>query len=432
MKSIFILIVLVLISAHSEELSLKRAQELLFQNNFDIIIQSKEIEKAQGSINEAHSAWYPSIDFYSNYNYLTKKSELQYPPAFGSMLPALREPISLGNKYKVEFGVDLTYPLFTGFSRSHNDNIKRLSKEAAVNTLLSTRNRAAYQLGILYSRWIFSFKLQEVRQKHLQYLQEYLERTKLLASSGIVASVNVAESQARFQAAVVEVLEAKQLTDSLTRQLSGLIQLEATSIEPQHSAILIDSISIPRIIDSMRSELVVLNSNKEQLEQSQKLIKSRKLPNIGALAGYRLANPGINMGGDEFMSYFIFGVQLKWNIFDGLKNSAQRFQLLNQIQQIELEKEKNIDFWNRALSNYNTEYNNSLEKIEAAKVSVIAAQELVDALKASLDAGIVSSIDHLSALNSLYQAEFKLEQAILNKRLTVINALYASGTNIIY
>lgn len=295
-----------------------------------------------------------------------------------------------------------------------------------------TKNRAAYTLGLLYLKWHFSYKQQEVRQQHLQYLEEYAKQTKILSDGGLIASVKVTESQAWLLAAQVDMLESKQLTDSLTRELSGLIKINHEAIKPQQDGYSFDSIPLPSMIDSMRAELQIIQSNKDQLRESQKSISAQRLPIVSALAGYRVANPGIDMGGDKFMDYFLFGAQFKWNIFNGFKNKAQRSKLEKQMELLDIEKAKNIDAWNRSIVNFKADYQRSEEKIQAAQLSVKAADELVKALTASLYAGVVTSVDHLNALNSLSQAQLRLEQAIFQKRVAVINTLYASGINIQY
>lgn len=432
MKKIALLITCISLTVASEELSLRKSQEYLFQNNFDIAAKQKEVQKAEWEISEALSLWYPSVDLYGNYNYLTEKSKLQYPPELSSVFPLLSKPISLGNNYKTEFGLDVSYPLFTGFTRKYNLNTKRLNKTSSAGSLQVTKNRAAYTLGLLYLKWHFSYKQQEVRQQHLQYLEEYAKQTKILSDGGLIASVKVTESQAWLLAAQVDMLESKQLTDSLTRELSGLIKINHEAIKPQQDGYSFDSIPLPSMIDSMRAELQIIQSNKDQLRESQKSISAQRLPIVSALAGYRVANPGIDMGGDKFMDYFLFGAQFKWNIFNGFKNKAQRSKLEKQMELLDIEKAKNIDAWNRSIVNFKADYQRSEEKIQAAQLSVKAADELVKALTASLYAGVVTSVDHLNALNSLSQAQLRLEQAIFQKRVAVINTLYASGINIQY
>jgi outer membrane protein TolC len=136
------------------------------------------------------------------------------------------------------------------------------------------------------------------------------------------------------------------------------------------------------------------------------------------------------MGTDEFMNYFLIGLQLKWNIFDGFKKRAQINQLLTQVESLNNEKLKLYDKWDRALAASKSEYQRATEKAQAAGLSKKAAEELVRSLSESLKAGIITSVDYLNAVNTLALSELKFEQAKFQQRAATINALYASGREI--
>ena len=150
------------------------------------------------------------------------------------------------------------------------------------------------------------------------------------------------------------------------------------------------------------------------------------------LAGYHVANPGINIGTDEFMDYFIFGLQLRWNLFDGFKNRQQRAILENQIQKMKNEESKYFKNWNIMLADSRSKIERTDQKIAAVKLSKDAAEELVKTVETSLHNGTATPDDYLEALNSLRQTDLRLQQVLLQRRVAILKSLYISGKEILF
>jgi outer membrane protein TolC len=159
---------------------------------------------------------------------------------------------------------------------------------------------------------------------------------------------------------------------------------------------------------------------------------AQRYPDFAGNTAFKVGNPGLNTGLNKFMDYFQFGAQIKWNIFDGSKSKAQRAQILQQIAIVEIDKEKNIDAWNRSLNLWKRQISSADEKIIAAQASLEAAQELMVSLENSLKAGVVTDVDYESAVTSYVQAGLQVEQAKFVKRTAILNAMFASGKDILF
>jgi outer membrane protein TolC len=427
MRYIFIVIVSVVIT-HAAELSLTDAQKSMDSDNYDVKINREDVRRAKEVINESRSSFFPSLDFYGNYNYITEKKSIKMPDMY---LPNGRSfQIDPGQNSKTEFSLDLVYPVFTGFSRNNMLYSKKLNYESKEQSLHLIQNQSAYSLGLFYFRWIVTSKSLDVKKKSIEQMDIYTKQMKTLYDGGVVVLAKVLDAEAKHRAAQLDYLLNRDQADSLKRQICELTRLNDSSWVPVSENLMIDSVAIPLIIDECRPEIQIYNKAIEQVEINKRLIAAQQLPSVTAITGYRIANPGLVMNGKEFMDYFIFGAQVKVNIFDGFKKRSQKSQLQYQLKMTTLERDKNIDKWSRALNSWKIEIANADERIRVAETAQKAAEELVSNLESSLNAGVVTDVDYLAAVTSLVQTSFIIEQARMNRRIAVLNALFVSGKKI--
>lgn len=433
MKSILIMLICFL-PLRSKELTLRDAQNLLIKNNYDIQVSEVEIKRVTAEVNEARSAYYPSLDAVGSYSYVTEKGKVNITmptnPAISSSEAS--SPHISGQNDRTDVGIELSYPFFTGMSRYFNLKSKESLKSVKEKDLNALKNRYTFTLGLIYLSWNLSYKQLEVRSKSVEQMTRYSEQMRLLYKGGVAVLSKVLESEAKSMSAQLDYILMRNQADSVRRELFGLIKISDTSFVPQSSEFTIDTMEIPRELMISRPELAIYDKNVEQLKYTKKFIMAQRCPMVITNIGYKLGNPGLNTGVNAFMDYFQFGVQTRWNIFDGMKNRAQRAQVQQQIIEIELNKEKSIDEWNRLLEFYKQQISSSDERIAVAEASLDAAEKLMVEIKKSLRSGVVTNADYLLTVTGFMQSELQVEQAKFNKRVTLLNALYASGKNIVF
>jgi outer membrane protein TolC len=130
------------------------------------------------------------------------------------------------------------------------------------------------------------------------------------------------------------------------------------------------------------------------------------------------------------MGYFIAGLQVKFNLFDGFKNTNQIHQIVVSKEILEKNKEESVDSWKNALSISQQQILFLDKKVEAAQQSIMAAQALVQSSKEQFDAGQLTQIEYLDAMDNDAIAQLLLEQALFERRLTILTGLFISGTDL--
>jgi outer membrane protein TolC len=417
----------------AETLTLKSAQEQLFTNNLDIITAEVEVKKANDELAEARSAWFPSLDASGSYNYLSKRNTLFINPStINRMLPDTLVEMSMGSNRKTDFGLDLTYPLFTGFSRYYAVTGGKEAVAAKHSMLDGIKNRASLSLGLIYLQWELSYKQMDLRKKLVEQLDEYAKQVTAQREAGTALQSKLLDAQARLQLAKVDMMAAEDQTDSLRRELLSLILGKDNTVAPDTTGFFLDTLPMPKSVDTKRPELIALEHAGAQIDEMRKALRYRHFPTLAALAGLRYGRPGLYLGKDAYMGYGQIGLQLKWNLFDGFSTEARSAQLARQLDFIEIERTRQVETLQRTFDNAKRQVNNALERLSACEESRAAARALAADLKNSLAAGTVTEADYLNALVNQAQAELAVEQAKSAKKMALLKMRYAAGKTITY
>jgi outer membrane protein len=412
----------------AEPMTLHEAYDRLFNNNLDIMVAQAELRKVEAELTETKSAWWPSVDVNGSYLYFSEKNSIKFS------LLGREIDTTIGTNDRAEIGLDLSYPLFTGFSRYYADHIKQQSVASKKAQLEGVINRITLTLGVLYLQWDLSYKQADLRRALVEQLETYTRQVTAMREAGTALQSKQLEAQARLQLARVDLAAAEDQSDSLRRELMSFILCKNNEIIPDSSGTAFDTLPIPEqaVIDTLRPELVMLARLGDQIDLARRQLKFRHFPTIVGVIGGRYGKPGLAMGSDEYSGYGLAGLQLKWNLFDGLKVRSQYTQLDCQLELVDIERTRQIETLERTFAIAREQINNAANRLVATEESREAARALAEDLKNTLAAGMVTTADYLNALVNLAQAELMVEQAKTAKKIAMLKMLYAMGKEIKY
>jgi outer membrane protein len=412
----------------AEPMTLHEAYDRLFNNNLDIMVAQAELRKVEAELTETKSAWWPSVDVNGSYLYFSEKNSIKFS------LLGREIDTTIGTNDRAEIGLDLSYPLFTGFSRYYADHIKQQSVASKKAQLEGVINRITLTLGVLYLQWDISYKQADLRRALVEQLETYTRQVTAMREAGTALQSKQLEAQARLQLARVDLAAAEDQSDSLRRELMSFILCKNNEIVPDSSGTAFDTLPIPEqaVIDTLRPELVMLARLGDQIDLARRQLKFRHFPTIVGVIGGRYGKPGLAMGSDEYSGYGLAGLQLKWNLFDGLKVRSQYTQLDCQLELVDIERTRQIETLERTFAIAREQINNAANRLVATEESREAARALAEDLKNTLAAGMVTTADYLNALVNLAQAELMVEQAKTAKKIAMLKMLYAMGKEIKY
>jgi outer membrane protein TolC len=271
----------------------------------------------------------------------------------------------------------------------------------------------------------------EVYQTLVQQLADQATQVQSLKTGGLASSSKVLDALARLASAKADLTSAQNQSDSLKYELVNFTQCKDSLLSPEDYSFGGDSASLGTTdtvsLNSGRPELAAMDLGIAQLSVLQDIIRGQKYPNLVAVVGCRYANPGLNMGGSDFMWYGQAGVQLRWNLFDGFKVSAQHKETSSQLDIARYQKQQMIDSWNNAIKNAKLQVTRAIRQQEAARASLAAADAVVADAKNSLAAGVTTQTDYLNAITAHARADLSVRQAAFMKNMALLQLYFASG-----
>jgi outer membrane protein TolC len=428
---------ILLAHGQARALTLAEAQAALFRDNPDLSVLRLEVERAEAQVREARAAWLPSVDVMGSYAYTTETShlslDLPLPPPVGPHLDR-----AIGDHDRVETGLDASYPLFTGFARGRKVEAQRLGAGAREAQWRAARNQLSLRLAALFYAWQLAGAQAAYQEKLLQHSRELERQAQDFVKAGTAVRSRLLTAQARARSVEVDLLSAKNARDSLAFEVlaflgtregaespSGGDSSAAAVLVADTNALADPSWSAPG--DAARPDAEALDLGAAQARLGARALAGKKWPQLYGTAGWRYSNPGLDLAGDEFMSYGILGAQLKWNLFDGSRNAAQRAQLEAQARELGEQKRKLERDWRKSMAVSRLQYARWEAQYAAAQSSREAARAAAADVKGQLEAGVATDADWLEARNVEARAELAMEQARTMQRLARLQWEYAAG-----
>ena len=142
-------------------------------------------------------------------------------------------------------------------------------------------------------------------------------------------------------------------------------------------------------------------------------------------AGY--GKPGLNMLNEEFDTYYLIGLGLRWSFFDwgDTKRKARILYSQKEIIDTKIETfEKNL---NISLENEIANIRKYEKSVELDKQIVQLRTEVKESSFSRLENGVITSTDFLTELNAETKAKLQLETHIILLQQSVFNYLTLKG-----
>ncbi len=427
-KFVVLLLASLSVTVHSETWTLRAAQERLLQGNPDLRIQKNEQGKAEAQLSESKSTFWPSLDVSGSYQAFSELNQinltLPVPPPTGTNISK-----TLGDHDREEYGIDLSYPLFMGGGQRQQVLARRSSVEAQKERAHALENQQSLRLAGLFYAWNLAESARHTQETIIGYHQQYLTRVTSLVKGGAALPSKESSAKAKLLVAQAELQTSIDLRDSIGRAGALLLGLSANQSFAFDSSDG-EKIDSGKVSSEMRPELAFLVKTSVSLEHQENAILSQKFPTLVALAGYRVANPGLNLGSNAYMNYGLVGLQLRWNLFDGFRNQSQRSQIRAQHEELQIEQERQAAFFSEAQISVEKWMARLKQSQEAAQAAWDAAHLSLAEIQSQHDHGTASELELLDARVQETKAGLQVHQLILQQRLAVWNWRYARGENL--
>ncbi len=264
-----------------------------------------------------------------------------------------------------------------------------------------------------------SLTLQE-NKRILNLKKQMLEERVAVLSSAVKHGMTLPNELDNLKAEFI--LTEQQLTEAnagqqTSSELLSLITGKKISIVTQFALPVISSDN-NRI---NRPELKLFSLQQEKLDRSRKLLANSRQPYAYAFGQAGYGRPGLNMLNNNFDDWYMVGMGISWNLWDGNKTKHDKAALQKQKGLIDIQREN----FERAINISATQQRNEIDKfgkLIGMDLQLVTLKEQIAKRSASaFDNGTLTSADYIRDLNASLQAKASLEIHKIQKVQAMVN-----------
>lgn len=262
-----------------------------------------------------------------------------------------------------------------------------------------------YQLKTQVNQLYFSILLIQEKQALLSARERQLKEKLNEVRSGVKNGVLLPSSDKILEVELLKIqqqfMEINANKKTLMSSLSSLLNADLKKTTSFKTPL----VQIDDTSSLLRPEIELFDLKRLELNNSQKLLSKTNSPKLSSFVTGGYGNPGLNMLDNSFQTYYIAGIQLKWNVFDWNKTKVEKQSLA--IKQDIIDNEKEIFDLNTSIAL--NEQLNEIKKINSlieTDENIIALRKDVLKMKDSqLKNGVITSSDYLTEFTNLYEDE---------------------------
>lgn len=404
--SVFI-VLLVPGDSFSQEVSLKELINKALQNNQSIKTTVLESSIAEEKITETKSNMLPQLSVSGDYKYYTQMIKQLVSASSMGGPENVYAPFEFGTPWNLGTSISLGQLLYsqeyiTGVQMAHT------GKDLSGLMVRKTKEDIAYNVSsAYYNAQIINTQIGFVKS-NIVNMEKLITTGELLYENQMIKNSDV--DKLKLNKTMLETQE-KTLKVGYDEVINMLKFLSGT---PQTESLLIDNEISTKTdvlpyskIKPERVELKLLEKQKELNELERKNIFAGYLPTISAYGVFNYTYFAKGGGAGLWKGYpgSWVGLQLSWNLFDGLGRKSKIDQKKIELQKLDVQI-------NQLNENISMELNNAKNQIILQEATILSrkeqlalAQKIYDQTQLQFKEGLASITDVIQSDNSLREAQ---------------------------
>ncbi len=387
-------------------LSLEEAIATGLANNFDLRIETRNVEILENENHPGRAGRLPLVNANANWNNSLNYSRLLFVSGDEQVATNAFNTNLTGS-------VEAIYPLYDGGKARNRHDILRYNELIGKRGLDITAQMLMANIAGAYYAIQLQEELIEVLREQVAFGVRRFELAEVRTEIGTASSLDLMQSQIDLRTDSSELIRQKNTLEVLKVNLYQLINIEpeggievepfSRPVEPESYDLLLEQL--------MRQNPEIMQRRAENLlaDANIALARSERHPTLGVFAGvggvysrsavgFVLSNVGVNP---------YAGLNLTYPIFDGKvrKIDLQNAQIAREVGDLSLERTQ-IDLRNQLFAAY-TNYENALELLDLETENVKFAKRNVEVALETYELGGISEIELRTIQLTLLDAEFR-------------------------
>ena len=400
-------------SFFSQPLSMADAINIALRQNSDILRAQKDLEAAQGVAVQTRAIVVPKLNIAGSYNAM-EKTDVDIVSVPG---------LSIGNDQNWSAQIRVVQNIYQGGRLLSSVRAARLTKEQSMLNYQTTVADAILSVQLAYYDVLLAEQQIRVQVASVELLTNELKDTTRRFDAGTVPRFNVLRAEVELANARPQLIQARNSFRIGKHNLANLLGLREPKGTAEDVSLTLSGkleaeplqVNLPAALATAlerRTELGSLRKAEELRREDLRSAKAGYKPSLQAFGGYDGHNSTLSqdLGYDDHG--WIAGVQMSWDIFDGLatQGKVKQATALHERALVDLD-----DTGRRIELEVRTAYSNFIEADEVLKSQEKAVEEAEEALRlarARSEAGTGTQLDVLSAQTARTQARTTQIQAL--------------------
>lgn len=405
-------------ASQAHALDVAHAIDTALANSHELKSQHYQVLAAGEGITIADSGYLPKLQLTASHVMAEHWMELELVALGADFVVPSIQPYT-------DIGVQANWEIFSGFETMNQAGAARANREAAQHTLNRTQEKLRANIRTLFYRALGSQVLVDVADQNVKTLEGHLQDVQARVRSGVSTRFDTLRVEVQLEEANTEKIAAEsQVSVQRARLYEALgVGDDGARLEgdlPQDFS-KIDTTKL-KLDHLTREDRVATQLAAEEAGQLASAAKSHWYPKVslyGSYEDYNNYNHTI-VGDDEHYKYqSIFGIALRWNLFDGGADLAAQRQAAYR-QQMANERLAQFD------QDVPAEFEESRRRFEydvinfkAKQSSVKKAEEAVRLARGGLRAGTRTNTEVLDAVVDLNRAK----AAVVKSQVDAVDAM---------
>ncbi len=393
-------------------LSLKDCLHLAFGNSRRIKMADIAVEQSKEQIGESKAQRLPSFGLNAVYTRVGKVTSFTIP------MGNREETFRFGTSNRLNFDAKLQWSAFTWGRISNTIAISRVGKEMSATQKKSDRVSTTDQLLRAFFSVLLNERIIQLDEESVARAENLTKITEERYSAGGIPQLELLRNRVQLKNSESLLEEAKGNLKKSQLLLANIIgQQDGTPVvkgELEFRPVTADEQEIIERALAVRSDLNILQLQKEISLRQVNLAGSGNKPNVILFSGYNVVNGFDPTNPDKLVDNWNAGVQIAIPLFDGFATSHKVQNAKLAVQRLDLQEQEIRDLIRLQVKQAFTTLRQAESKIATQEENIGLAKEALQVAEDQYRYGIVSSLDVLNANQTLSQSETMHLQAIFN------------------
>ncbi|WP_169678209.1 TolC family protein [Marinigracilibium pacificum] len=413
--------------------TLKESIEYALSHSQDMRIADYEMENAENQIKEIRSTGLPQVNAYAKL-----EDNLKLPTQIlpGELIgePGGTVPVQFGVQYVATAGVQFNQLIF---NKSYLIGLEaaRTSKEYYALNKIKTEESVIYHVSANYYRTLYIQEQLKVVDQNLERLTQLLKIMEVRANNDLVRQVDlnrVKVSKTNLQTQKSNLVTQLEQQKNLLKYSMGMTTEDSITLDNKSIGSFDEQMvsSLQAINSNTRTEIKLLEKQKELNTLNDKNIKAGYYPSLSLYGGYNYVGQQNELGelfNNEWFDAAMIGIRLDIPIFDGFQKKYRSAQAKVNQSIIDENMSKTKTYISLEQETAQSTLKNSLENLEAQHENMLLAEKVYDQQNSLYKEGVIQLIDLLDAETALREAQTGYNTGLINVKLAELELIKANG-----